>query len=172
MGGISSSTPNNILYGNNGYMTVGSTDLGATEGDFSVEWGAGHYYPDLAQALGPLAGTGKINEGFFRLKVTLAEFGWTNLSAILAELGADSSGSSYKFGAGTLNTPVEVSNVILLGLTRNDSKAVKVTLPIAYVEVDSIAFGKGKEATLAVTFVGLYTTTDYNKLPGYIEIGK
>ena len=172
MGGISALTSNTVLYGTNAYMTANSVDLGATVGDFSAEWGAGHYYPDLAQALGPVAGTGKVNEGFFRLKVTLAEFGWTNLSAILAELGADSSGSSYKFGGGSLGTPVELTNVILLGITRNDGKAVKVTLPKCYVEVDAIAFSKAKESTLPVTFFGLYTTTDYDKMPGYIEIQK
>lgn len=172
MGGISATTPNNILYGTNGYVQVGSTDLGATVGDFSCEWGAGHYYPNLTQAMGPLSGTGKINEGFFRLKFTLAEFGWTNLSAILAELGADSSGSSYKFGGGTLTTPTELTTVTLVGVTRNDSKAVKVTLPKCYVEVDAIAFSKDKESTLPVTLIGLFTATDYNKLPGYIEIAK
>lgn len=172
MGGITAATGNNLLYGTNGYLSVGAVDLGATEGDFQVEWGAEHYYPDLAQALGPLAGTGKVSNAFFRLKATLAEFGWTNLSAILAELGADSSGSSYKFGGGVLNAPVELQNVTLLGLTRNDNKPVKITLPVCYVEVDSIAFSKAKEATLPVTFIGLYTTTDPKKLPGFIEIGK
>jgi len=172
MGGISASTGNNILYGNNGYMMVGAVDLGATVGDFSIEWGVEHYYPDIAQSLGELAGTGKIARGFFRMKATLAEFGWTNLSAILAELGADSSGSSYKFGGGTLNNPVELSNVKLEGLTRNDNKPLRATIPVAYVEVDSISFGRAKEATLPVTFFGLYTLTDYNKLPGFLEFGK
>ena len=169
---ITSSTAGNILYGTNGYMTANSVNLGATEGDFSVEWGAEHYFPDLFQAFGELSGTGKVTKGFFRLKTTLAEFGWTNLSAILAELGADSSGSSYKFGGGTMGDLVELTNVILLGLTRNDGKPVRVTLPKAYVEVDAIAFSKAKESTLPVTFFGLYTATDYNKLPGYVEIAK
>ena len=53
-----------------------------------------------------------------------------------------------------------------------DDKPVKITLPVCYVEVDSIAFSKAKEATLPVTFIGLYTTTDPKKLPGFIEIGK
>lgn len=172
MGGISSATPGNILYGNDGYITVNSVDLGATEGEFTIEWGAEHYFPDLAQAMGPLSTTGKVTGGFFRIKATLAEFGWTNLAAFMAELGADSSGDSYKFGGGALGNISELTNVILLGLTTNGSKAVKATIPKAYVEVDSIGFGKGKEATMPVTFFGLYTATDYNKLPGYIQIQK
>lgn len=172
MGGISASTSGNTLYGTDGYVTANAIDLGATVGDFQVEWGTEHYYPDFSQARGPISGTGKVTGGFFRIKVTLAEFGWTNLSGILAELGADSSGNSYKFGAGTLDDPVEISSIILTGIEKKSGKAVKVTIPTAYVEVDSLAFSKGQETTLPVTFHGLFTTTDPTKLPGYIEIQK
>ena len=67
-GGISASTGDNILYGTDGYVTIGTTDLGATQDSISVEWSVEQYYPDIAQARGPVAGTGRVIKGEFKIK--------------------------------------------------------------------------------------------------------
>lgn len=172
MGGISSSTGNNILYGTDGYLTVNGTDVGATEGDIVVEWSLTQYFPDLAQARGPVSGTGIVSEGTFSITVTLAEFGWANLSAVVGSLGATSSGTSYKFGGSALNDITEVSNVMVVGVSRNDGKAFQAVITTAYVEVGNMNLSEGKESTLEVTFHGLYTTAAPSTLPGAVYFQK
>lgn len=172
MGGISANTANYVVYGTKGYITVDGTDVGATQGDFVVEWGVTQYYPDFSQAKGPVAGTGKVTEGFFRLRCTITEFDYDILSKVVGSIGADSTGTSEKFGGASLGDVTEVSNVILTGVTRQDGKALKVTIPKAYIEVGNITFSKGDIATMDVTFHGLYTTSAPDTLPGYIEIAK
>jgi len=172
MGGISANTPGRIVYGTDGFVTVNGTDLGATLGPIEIRMNAEHYYPDLAQARGPVAGTGKVTGGTFSVTVTLAEWDYDNLSAAMGSIGADSSGASEKFGGATLDDAVEVDNVIVTGITRKDGKAFVATIPKAYVEVGDITLEEGKEAGLQITFHGLYTTTSPDVLPGYIEIEK
>lgn len=172
MGGISSTTPNDILYGTDGYMTVNAVDLGATLGDIVIEWGVTHYYPDLAQARGPLSGTGIVTEGFFRAQVTIAEWLWTALTQVMGSVGSTSSGDSYKLGGQALGTAVEVSNVIVTGVEKNSGKDFKATIPKAYVTVGGITLSEKQETGLQLTFEGLYTTSLPTTLPGYIEIEK
>lgn len=172
MGGISATTPNNVAYGNDGYITVNTVDIGATVGDFTVEWGATHYYPNFTQALGPLSGSGTVTDAMFRLQCSIAEWAWANLSAAIGTLGSDSSGNSYKIGGQAISGPVELTSVVLTGISTNGGKAMKVTLGKAYVEVGNPVFSKTQEAVLPLTFVGLFTGAAPTTLPGYIEIQK
>jgi len=172
MGGITTNTPNRILYGTDGYVTVDGTDIGATLGQIEVQWSVDQYYPDLAQARGPVSGTGKVVGGEFSISVTLAEWDYDTLSNVMGSIGADSSGTSEKFGGAALDDVTEVSNVVVTGITRKDGKAFTATIPTAYVEVDGFVLEEGKEAGLKVTFHGLYTTSAPTTLPGYIEIEK
>lgn len=172
MGGISSTTPNDILFGTDGYVTVNSVDLGATLGDITVEWGYTPYYPDLAQARGPISGTGKVTDGFFRVQVTIAEWMWTALTQVMGSMGSTSSGDSYKLGGATMGAMVEVSNVIVTGVQKNSGKDFKATIATAYVVPGNIVLSEKKETGLQLTFEGLYTTSTPTTLPGYIEIEK
>lgn len=171
MGGITANTKNGLLYGTNGYMEVDGTDLGATVGDFSVEWAAEMYYPDIAQALGPVEGTGRVVKGEFRLKTTVTEWTYSVLSAILATYGASSDANSETLGGGTLGPITEVSDVKLLGLTRNDGKPVEIVIPKAYVEAGNLTVSKGSETGIEVTFHGLYNATFPSQMPGKINFG-
>ncbi len=172
MGGISSTTPNNIVYGTDGFITVGAVDMGATEGEIKVEWEIKQYYPDLAQARGPVAGTGRTIEGSFKVMVKLTEWQYATLSTIIGSYGNSSTATSEKYGGGTLGTITEVSNVVVTGITRNDTKAFRVTIPISYVELGGVSLDENKETVLDVTFNGLYTTAAPKTLPGYIEIAR
>lgn len=169
MGGISSSTGNRILYGTDGYLTVGSTDLGATEDSISIEWSAEQYYPDLAQARGPVAGTGRTVKGEFKIKCKLTEWSYAVLSQLCGSYGTSSDANSEKLGGGILGTVTEVSNVKVTGVTRNDGKAFVAVIPSAYVELGNIELNESKETVLEVTFNGLFTTSAPKTLPGYIQ---
>lgn len=172
MGGISSTTPNDILYGTDGFVTVNSVDLGATIGDITIEWGVTHYYPDLAQARGPLSGTGIVTDGFFRAQVTIAEWKWTQLTQVMGSVGSTSSGDSYKLGGRALSQAVEVTAVVVTGVQKNSGKDFRATIDKAYVTVGGITLSETKETGLQLTFEGLYSTTAPTTLPGYIEIEK
>lgn len=169
-GGISANTGNNILYGTDGYLTIGSTDLGATQDSISIEWSIEQYYPDLAQARGPVAGTGRVIKGEFKVKVKLTEWQYSILSLFCGSYGASSNANSQRIGGGTLGTVTEVSNVKVTGITRNDGKAFQAVIPTAYVEIGNIELAETKESTLEVTFMGLFTLTNPKALPGYLEI--
>lgn len=170
MGGITSSTPSGILYGTDGYLTIGSTDLGATEDAISVEWSIEQYYPDLAQARGPVAGTGRVVKGDFKIKCKITEWQYAVLSLFCGSYGTSSNANSERLGGGTLGTVTEVSTVKVTGITRNDGKAFVATIPTAYVELGNVELAEGKETTLEVTFNGLYTTSAPKTLPGFLEI--
>jgi len=172
MGGISGNTKNYILYGTNAYVTVDGTDLGATLGDIEIKIGLEQYYPDFAQARGPVAGTGKVKSGTFSVSTTISEWSWATLSNVMGSIGADSSGASEKYGGAALDDIVEVENVVVKGVTRNDGKAMRVTIPKAYVEVEGFTLTENQETGIKVTFVGLYEDTSPTTLPGYIEIEK
>jgi hypothetical protein len=172
MGGITANTENGLLYGTNGYLTVDSVDVGATTGDFSIEWMVEQYYPDIAQALGPVSGTGRVIKGEFRIKTTLTEWTYAVLADLLASYGASSDSNSETLGGGQLGSIREVDNVILTGLTRNDGKAVQATILRAYVEADNLSIGKSKETGIPVTFHGLYNATEPDRMPGKIQFAK
>lgn len=169
MGGISATTGNNILYGTDGFLTIGSTDLGATQDSISIEWMVEQYYPDLAQARGPVAGTGRVVKGEFKIKCKLTEWQYTVLSMFCGSYGASSDANSQKIGGGVLGTVTEVSNVKVTGITRNDGKAFQAVVATSFVEIGNIDLAEGKESTLEVTFNGLYTTTNPKTLPGFIQ---
>ena len=172
MGGVTTTTIGSTLFGTDGYVTVNGVDIGATIGDITVEFGAAHYYPDYAQARGNLQGSGVVIDGFFRIKVTMAEHSWTTLAAVMGSVGSDSTGTSYKFGGKAMAIPVEVTNVIVTGVRRNDLKAWKATIPAAYTEFSELVLMEKQESGLEVTFHGLYTVALPTTLPGYIEIEK
>lgn len=172
MGGITANTSTNLLYGTDGYLTVNGTDLGATSGDLEIEWTLTQYYPNIAQARGPVAGTGRVTEGTFKITVTIMEWTYAVLTKFIGSWGYSSTAASERLGGGDLKYVTEVDNVIVTGLTRNDQKAVAVTLPKAYVELGNVNFSEDKETTMQVTFTGLFTTTNPSRLPGYIEIAK
>jgi hypothetical protein len=169
MGGISAQTGNNILYGTDGYLTVAGTDIGATEDAISIEWSIEQYYPDLAQARGPVAGTGRVVKGDFKIKCKITEWQYAVLSLFCGSYGASSDATSEKIGGGNIGTVTEVTSVIVTGITRNDGKAFKATIPQAYVELGNIELAESKETVLEVTFMGLYTLTNPRALPGYIQ---
>ena len=169
MGGISATTGNNILYGTSGYLTVAGTDIGATEDAISVEWSIEQYYPDLAQARGPVAGTGRVIKGDFKIKCKITEWQYTVLSLFCGSYGASSDANSEKIGGGVLGTVTEVANVIVTGITRNDGKAFKATIPSAYVELGNIELAESKETIMELTFNGLYTLAAPTTLPGFIQ---
>lgn len=171
MGGISTNTGNRILYGTDGFVTIGSTDLGATEDEISIEWSVEQYYPDLAQARGPVKGTGRVVKGDFKIKCKLTEWTYAVLSQICGSLGSSSDANSEKIGGGVLGTVTELSNVQVTGVTRNDGKPFVATLPECYVEVGNIGLNEAKETVLEVTFMGLYTTSAPKTLPGFIQFG-
>lgn len=170
MGGISATTPNGILYGTDGFLTIGTTDLGATQDDISVEWMVDQYYPDLAQARGPVAGTGRVVKGEFKIKCKLTEWQYAVLSLFCGSYGASSNANSQRIGGGTLGTITEVSTIKVTGITRNDGKAFQAIIPTGYVELGNISLAEAKETPLEVTFNGLYTTAAPKTLPGYVEI--
>ena len=172
MGGISATTPNDILYGTDGYCTVDSVDLGATLGDITIQWGYTPYYPDLAQARGNVSGTGIVTDGFFRATVTIAEWKWTQLAKVMGALGAVSSGDSYKLGGAAMAAMVEVNNVIVTGVQKNSGKDFRATIPVAYATPGDVVLSEKKETGLQITFEGLFTAAAPTKLPGYIEIEK
>jgi len=172
MGGISATTPNDILYGTDGYCTVNSVDLGATLGDITIQYGYTPYYPDLAQARGNVSGTGIVTDGFFRATVTIAEWKWPILTEIMGSVGSTSSGDSYKLGGQAMAAMVEVSNVIVTGVQKNSGKDFKATIPKAYVTPGDIVLSEKKETGLQLTFEGLFTAAAPTTLPGYIEIEK
>ena len=172
MSGITTNTQNGLLYGTNGYMTVDGTDLGATRGEFQVEWSLEMYYPDLAQALGPVSGTGRVIKGEFRLRATLTEWTYAILSRVMGSYGVSSEGTSERIGSARLGPITEVDNVVLTGIRRNDNKGVRITIPRAYVQVGNLTISKSQETGVEVTFEGLYTAANPERLPGYIEIEK
>lgn len=47
----------------------------------------------------------------------------------MGSVGSDSTGTSYKFGGKAMAIPVEVTNVEVKGVRRNDLKAWKATIP-------------------------------------------
>lgn len=170
MGGISASTPDYVLYGSNAYMTVNGTDIGSLIGDIEVEMAHEEYYPELAQALGPVAGTGKVIGATGQVTVTLAEWNYTVLAALFS-LGASTDANSQKIGSGAVGTITELTNVIITGVTRNDGKLFRVTMAKARVTSPiATTLSKSEVAGLEVTFEALYTTNAPNTFPMYIEI--
>jgi hypothetical protein len=172
MGGISASTATQLLYGTDGYVTVAGTDLGSTTGDIAIEWSLTQYYPNIAQARGPVMGTGRVTEGKFSVKVTILEWTYAVLNKYIGSWGYSTSANSERLGGGSLKYVTEVSNVQISGMSRNDQKAILVTLPQAYIELGGVSFAEDKETSLEVTFNGLFTTSSPTTLPGYIDIAK
>lgn len=172
MGGITAATPNNILYGTDGFMTVNGTDLGATQDAISIEWSVEQYYPEIAQARGPVAGTGRVIKGEFSIKVKMTEWQYSVMSQFCGSLGATSDANYETLGGGILGPVSEVPNVVVTGIVRNDNKAFRAVIATAMVEVGNIELAEDKETTLEVTFKGLYTTTNPKRLPGFIQFAK
>ena len=172
MGGINSNTGNYILYGTDGYVTVNGTDIGATIGDISVEMSTEEYYPDLAQARGPVAGTGRIVGATGTVTVTMAEWNYSVLSTLF-HVGHGSDSNSEWLGSGTLGAITELDNVIVTGVTRNDGKAFMVKIIKARVTSPvSTTLAEGEEAGLEVTFEALFTTNNPSTYPMLIQFEK
>lgn len=172
MGGTSASTANNLLYGTNGYMTVSGTDLGATVGEFSFEFNQETYYPDLAQAPMPIAGTGRVISASGKLTVTLAEWQYTVLSTLFASYGANST-TSETIGSGAIGTVTELDNVTLLGIEKNSGKDVKITLIKSRITSPlGATISKSQEAGIEVTFETLSVINAPNIFPAMIQMEK
>lgn len=172
MGGITTATSTNLLYGTDGYVTVNGTDLGATIGNIEIEWSLTQSYPDLAQARGPVMGTGRVTDARFSCKVTITEWTYSVFSKFIGSWGYSTDASSEKIGGGSLKDVSEISNIVVTGITRNDGKAFKVTIPQAYVEVGNISLSEKEPTTLELTFIGLFTTSSPTTLPGYFQFAK
>ena len=169
MAGISATTKNGILYGP-AYCTVNSVNLGALIGDCPFEMSTEEFYPEFAEAWGPVAGTGKVIAGAGKITVTMSEWTYTSLSTLFSS-GASSTASSQKLGSGTLGTITEITNVILLGFTRNDAKAVRITIPKARVTSPlGSTVQKGENSNLEVTFESLFTGVAPKTMPMWVEI--
>ncbi len=143
--------------------------MGATVDAFSVEWSVEQYYPDLAQARGPVAGTGRVVKGEFRVKVKLVEWQYATLSLICGSYGTSSDANSEQLGGGTLGIAAEVTNVVITGVTRNDGRVCMVTVPSAYTEIDNFELNEARETIFGVTFHGLFTASTPRTLPGYMS---
>ena len=156
--------------GTDGYVTVNGTDVGATIGDITIEMATEEYYPDLMQARLPLSGTGKIIGATGSITVTLAEWNYAVLSTLYS-LGASSNASSEQIGSGALGTITELTNVIVLGVSKNSGKAWKATMAKARVTSPlSATLSKSQETGLEVTFEALGTTAAPNTYPLYIQM--
>lgn len=163
---------NYILYGTDGYVTVNSTDLGHTIGDIPIELSTEEYYPDLSRARGPVMGTGRIVAAASKITVTLAEWQYATLSTLFSS-GASSDANSEKIGSGTLGTITELTNIIVTGVTRNDGKAFRVTIPYGRATSPiASTLAEAAESGLEVTFEGLFTDAAPKTMPGWIEIAK
>ena len=161
-----------IVYGTGGYVTVNSTDLGHYLGEIAVEMSTSEYYPDLARALGPVSGTGKIIGGVAKITLTLAEWQYSILSTLFS-MGASSDANSEKIGSGSLGTITELTTVVVTGFTRNDAKAMRATIAKARVTSPvAITLSKSKESGLQVTFEALYTDAAPSTMPAWLEIAK
>lgn len=161
-----------IVYGNGGFVTVNAVDLGHYLGEIKVELSTSDYYPDLSRALGPVAGTGKITAGVSKLTITLAEWQYAVLSTLFS-MGQSSNANSEQIGSGALGTVVELTNVIATGFSRNDGKAMRVTIPKARATSPvAITIARGKESGLEVTFEGLFTDAAPSTMPGWLEMAK
>lgn len=170
MGGISAVTANHLLYGTDGYVTVNGTDVGATIGDIVVEMATEEYYPDLMQARLPLSGTGKIIGATGTITVTLAEWNYAVLS-VLYSLGSSSNANSEQIGSGALGTITELTNVIVLGCSKNSGKAWKATMAKARVTSPlSATLSESQETGLEVTFEALGTTAAPSTYPLMIQM--
>jgi hypothetical protein len=169
MGGISEQTGNYILYGTDCYLTVNGVDLGALIGEVRFEMTTTDYYPDLAQARGPVKGTGKIIEFVGKITATLAEWKFSILASLWS-MGASSTADSEKIGSGDVANVTELTNIIITGISRNDLKPVKVTM--VYGRVTSPLAAPLLEAEvsgLEVTFEALFDPSAPTKIPMWIE---
>ena len=163
---------NYILYGTDGYVTANSTDLGHTIGDIEIELSTEEYYPDLSRARGPVMGTGRIIGAAAKVTVTLAEWQYATMSTLFSS-GASSDANSEKIDSGTLGDVTEITNIVVTGVTRNDGKAFRVTLPYARVTSPIAAtLAEASESGLEVTFEALFTDGAPKTMPGWIEIAK
>lgn len=161
-----------LLYGTDGYLTVNAVDVGATEDDFEVSMDATEFYPELHQALMPIAGTGKIIGADGEVTVKIAQFAYTTLSTMYS-LGASSDASSEKIGSGALGTISELDNIILTGMSRNDGKAFRVTMAKGRVSSPiKLTLSKKKNASLAITFKPLAVASAPSRFPMWIEFAK
>lgn len=171
MGGISATTANNLLYGTDGYIEVNGTDIGATIGDIVVEMATEEYYPDLFQARLPLAGTGKIIGASGKITVTLAEWSYAVLSTLYS-MGASSNATSEQIGSGALGTITELSDVKVMGVTKNNGNAFIATIVKARVTSPlSATLAEGQETGLEVVFEALGTPSAPSTMPMWINIG-
>jgi len=169
MGGISANTSSYILYGTSGFLTVNAVDLGATLGDISLEMGTEEYYPDLAQARGPLVGTGKIVGASGKITVTLAEWNFAVLKTLFSS-GYSSDASSEVIGSGALGTITELTNVVITGLDRNDGKAFVATIPHARVTSPiATTLAETSESGIEITFEALFTATAPATMPIWVK---
>lgn len=172
MGGISANTSGKLLYATNGYLTVNGTDVGATLGEFSIEMAAETYYPDLAQAPMPVAGTGKVISASGKITATLAEWTYNVLSALYAQFGSNSS-TSETIGSGSIGTITELDNIIITGITRNDGKAFKCTMVKGRITSPIAAtLSKSQEAGIEVTFESLSVVNAPSVFPMFIQFEK
>jgi hypothetical protein len=115
------------------------------------------YYPDFMQARGPVSGTGKIIGITGSVTVTMAEWNYTVLKTLFS-VGYSSTASSETIGSGAIGTVTELTNVIVTGVTRNDTKAFRVTIAKARVTSPVATTLSEKEVSgLEVTFESLQT---------------
>lgn len=153
-------------------MTINGTDVGATIGDIVVEMTAEEYYPDLFQARLPLSGTGKIIGASGKITVTLAEWAYSVLSTLYS-LGASSNANSEQIGSGALGAITELTDVKVMGVSKNSGKAFEVTIAKARVTSPlSATLSEGQETGLEVVFEALGTASAPSTMPMWISMAK
>lgn len=170
-GPLDASTAGKMLYGRDGYVDVGGVSLGATLGDITFEMKAVEYYPEIAQALGPVAGTGRIIGATGQVKVTLAEWAYAKLSTLFS-MGTSSDAQSETVGGGSVGTITELSNVRITGITRNDNKPFLCTITSCRVTSPlGATLAPNKETGLEVVFEALFSATAPKVFPMKIQFG-
>jgi hypothetical protein len=112
----------------------------------------------------------RYSEGTFNIVVKITEWQYSVLASLMGSFTTSSNANSQRIGGGIIGTVTEVTNVIVTGITRNDGKAVRATIPSAFVKVGNISFAEDKETTVELTFNGLYTLASPRAFPGYLEI--
>lgn len=177
MSGITSNTPNRLLYNLAGALSVNSVAMGAyEEGDVTLEFEFEHDAPQFGGAWGILENTEMITKANTKLSIRMKEAHYAALQIYLGDLGYSSDANSETFGnTNYASTPFRktVQNVVFTGAVRGGAAGTKnivLTLSRAVITPPPLTFpGKGS-AGFDVVFEGRYTTAAPGTFPVKIEI--
>jgi len=139
-------------------------------GDIEIEMSTEQFYPELRPSRGAIAGTGRVVGAAGKITCTMSEWNYTVLASLFS-LGASSTANSSRIGSGAIGAITELSNVQIVGLTRNDGKAVRVTMARARVTSPvATTFSSNENAAIELVFEALFVATAVRTFPMWIEI--